>query len=162
MSSQLYSIACVEKYLNAANDQSESSFSESRVKIQSMFSRVPHYPLDLAKEPFQITEDMKVQGMCRAALLNRTQVHTFHKNYSEDHSSLPPTLTSVCNSIFICSLIIDHMVIHFSCLYGSKILNINFFLERIQRWLYNESFTAFCFVLCVRESKKRACVHASL
>lgn len=128
MSGQLYSIACVQKYLNAANDQSESSFPESRVKIQSMFSWAPHYPLDLAKGLFQITEDMKVQGVCRAALLNRTQVHTFHKDYSEDHSSLPPTLQREIELHTEVSLIIDHMVIHFSCLHGSKILNIKQYL----------------------------------
>lgn len=93
-----------------------------------MFSRAPHYPLDLAKELFQITEDMKVQGMFRAALINHTQVHTFHKDYSEDHSSLPPTLQMKIESCTEVSLIIDHMVIHFSCLYGSEILNIKQYL----------------------------------
>lgn len=93
-----------------------------------MFSRAPHYPLDLAKELFQITEDMKVQGMCRTALLNSTQVHTFHKDYSEDHSSLPPTLQMKIKLHTKVSLIIDHMVIYFSCLYGREILNIKQYL----------------------------------
>lgn len=93
-----------------------------------MFSRAPHYPLDLAEDLFQITEDMKVQGMCRAAFLNSTQVHTFHKDYSEDHSSLTPTLQMKIELHTKVSLIIDHMVIYFSCLYGREILNIKQYL----------------------------------
>jgi len=36
--------------------------------MKYVLPETPHYPLDLANELFQITEDMKVQGMCRAAL----------------------------------------------------------------------------------------------
>lgn len=121
-----------------------------------MFSRAPHYPLDLANELFQITEDMKLQGMCRAALLNRTQVHTFHKDYSEDHSSLPPTLQREIELHTEVSLIIDHMVIHFSCLYRSKILNIKQYLQNEYKDGCYIMFYCFLFcAVCKREQKKR-------